>query len=511
MTYKVLSNISYKSLDSKSLRQFSTSVLVFGVTKSTQKDPMMISLKSIISKQDTNNSLVKLLDLGIKEINRDQISSKWIGFPNNKVKNILLVKQPDKKSKLDKWVDFFTKSSALIESVKNINEFSFAINQDILNNKFQNLVELASRSFEVAAYRYNQTKNKTVKQSLLRRVVIASFGCNASQSRKLSQDVKKGYVIGEGMNATRFLGDLPANHCTPKIIESKVKQLKKYFPKLKIKSLNEKDLAKLKMGSYLSVAKGSQEPPRMLIIEYQGAPKSSDPIVLVGKGITFDTGGISLKPGSAMDEMKWDMGGAASVFGVMQVMAKLKAKINLIGVMACAENMPSGRATKPGDVVTSMSGQTIEILNTDAEGRLVLCDALTYVKRYRPKYVIDIATLTGACVVALGKHASGLMSNDQKLAENILKAGERTFDRAWQLPLWDEYQSCTKTNFADLANIGPGGGAGTITAACFLSRFTKDFKWAHLDIAGTAWITGPKKGGTGRPVPLLCEFILNNT
>ena len=247
----------------------------------------------------------------------------------------------------------------------------------------------------------------------------------------------------------------------------------------------------------------------MMIIEYKGAARSNKPVVLVGKGITFDTGGISLKPSRAMDEMKWDMGGAASVFGVMQVLARLKSKVNVIGVMACAENMPSGKATKPGDVVTSMSGQTIEILNTDAEGRLVLCDALTYVKRYNPKCVIDIATLTGACVVALGKHGSGLMSNNQKLADRILESGQNVFDKAWQLPLWDEYQSCTKSNFADLANIGDGG-AGTITAACFLSRFTEAYEWAHLDIAGTAWITGPQKGGTGRPVPLLCEFIFNS-
>ena len=310
------------------------------------------------------------------------------------------------------------------------------------------------------------------------------------------------------MNAAKYLGDMPANHCTPRIIETKTKALKKEFPVLKVSSLNEKEITKLGMGSYMSVAKGSNEPPRMIIIEYKGAATDVNPAVFVGKGITFDTGGISLKPSASMDEMKWDMCGAASVFGLMQTIARLKAKVNVVGIMACAENMPSSKATKPGDVVTSMSGQTIEILNTDAEGRLVLCDALTYVKKFKPSYVVDIATLTGACVVALGKHATGLMSNDQKLADKVLAAGENAGDRAWQLPLWDEYQSCTKTNFADLANIGGGREAGTVHAACFLSNFTQDYSWAHLDIAGTAWVTGPKKGATGRPVPLLAEMLL---
>ena len=509
MTYKVLSNINYKNLDQNSLNSFASSLLFVGVSKNSNRDPLIQSIIQTLEKKPSGSLIVRMIKNAIKSINSSNGSEFFIEIPYLKVKNLVLIKQPDVKKDLNAWITFFKKISSKTEQYKKFVEISIAINDDMLDNKHKNLLEIGSRTLEASSYTFHQTKNKTVKKKSLRKVNFISFKKSITVSKKLLQDIKTGHAIGEGMNATKFLGDLPANHCTPRKIESKVKQLKKYFPKLKIKSLNEKDLEKLKMGSYLSVARGSIEPPRMMVIEYKGASRSNKPIVLVGKGITFDTGGISLKPSRAMDEMKWDMGGAASVFGVMQVLARLKSKVNVIGVMACAENMPSGKATKPGDVVTSMSGQTIEILNTDAEGRLVLCDALTYVKRYNPKCVIDIATLTGACVVALGKHGSGLMSNNQRLADKILESGQNVFDKAWQLPLWDEYQSCTKSNFADLANIGDGG-AGTITAACFLSRFTEDYEWAHLDIAGTAWITGPQKGGTGRPVPLLCEFIFNS-
>lgn len=262
------------------------------------------------------------------------------------------------------------------------------------------------------------------------------------------------------------------------------------------------------MGALLSVSKGSEQPAKLITLEYRGGRKDARPVVLVGKGITFDTGGISLKPGAEMDEMKFDMCGAASVLGVMKAVAEMMLPINLVGVVAAAENMPDGKATRPGDVVTSMSGQTIEILNTDAEGRLVLCDALSYVERFDPDVVIDIATLTGACIIALGHQATGLLSNHSPLANDLLGAGKQSYDRAWELPLWDEYQEQLKSNFADMANIG-GRPAGTITAACFLSRFTKKYKWAHLDIAGVAWKSGKEKGATGRPVPLLMQYLLN--
>ena len=271
--------------------------------------------------------------------------------------------------------------------------------------------------------------------------------------------------------------------------------------------LGRKQIEALGMGSFLSVAKGSDTPPQFIVMRHQGGKAGEAPIVLVGKGITFDTGGISLKPGEAMDEMKYDMCGAASVIGTMYAVSLMNLKKNVIGVIPTCENMPSGQATRPGDIVKSMSGQTIEILNTDAEGRLILCDALTYAERFNPDVVIDIATLTGACVIALGHHASGLYSNDDKLAKDLESAGQVSMDRARRMPLWEDYQSQLDSNFADMANIG-GRAGGSITAACFLSRFAKKYKWAHLDIAGTAWKSGAAKGATGRPVPLLVNYLL---
>jgi leucyl aminopeptidase len=328
-----------------------------------------------------------------------------------------------------------------------------------------------------------------------------------------SRGIAIGKAIAQGVNFARELGNLPANICTPTYLASEAKRLARGQTKLSVKVLEEKAMKALGMGSLLSVSAGSDQPAKLIVMEYHGAKQSSGkkaaPIVLVGKGITFDTGGISLKPGAAMDEMKFDMCGAASVLGTLKTVLELKLAINVIGVIAASENMPNGSATKPGDIVTSMSGQTIEILNTDAEGRLVLCDALTYCERFKPKAVIDIATLTGACVIALGNHASGLFSNNDALSQALVKAGQDANDRAWPMPLWDDYQKQLDSNFADMANIG-GREAGSITGACFLSRFTKKFTWAHLDIAGTAWLSGGAKGATGRPVPLLVQYLLDN-
>ncbi len=265
-------------------------------------------------------------------------------------------------------------------------------------------------------------------------------------------------------------------------------------------------MKELGMGALLSVTAGSDTPAKLIIMEYKGGKKSDKPLALVGKGVTFDSGGISIKPGAGMDEMKFDMCGAASVFGTMLTAARLELPVNIVAAVPAVENMPNGSATKPGDIVTSMSGQTIEVLNTDAEGRMILCDTLTYIGRYKPRAVVDIATLTGACVVALGSHATGLFSNDDQLAEQLLASGDETGDRAWRLPIWEDYDQQLKSNFADMANIG-GKGAGSITAACFLARFTKDYSWAHLDVAGTAWQTGNQKGATGRPVALLVEYL----
>jgi len=317
----------------------------------------------------------------------------------------------------------------------------------------------------------------------------------------------RGLAIAHGMDLARDLGNLPGNICTPAHLAERAQALAQELG-FKCEVFERGKLEELKMGSFLSVTNGSDQPPKFIVLEYFGGPKKQKPLVLVGKGITFDSGGISLKPGADMDQMKFDMCGAASVLGAFRAVAELKAKVNLIGLVPTCENMPNGRATKPGDVVRSMSGQTIEVLNTDAEGRLILCDALTYAERYEPAAVVDIATLTGAMVVALGHVASGLFSNSDSLGRALLNAGEDAFDRAWQLPLWDDYQEGLNSNFADFANIGSRAG-GSITAACFLSRFAKKFDWAHLDIAGVAWKEGKEKGATGRPVPLLTTWVLS--
>lgn len=316
----------------------------------------------------------------------------------------------------------------------------------------------------------------------------------------------EGLAIAEGVALAKNLGNLPGNICTPTYLANEAKKLAKAH-QLAIEVLERSAMEKLGMNTLLSVSRGSREPPKFIIVRYQGGAKKENPIVLVGKGITFDSGGISLKPGAEMDEMKYDMSGAASVLGTLKAVALLKLPLNLIVVIPASENLPDGAASKPGDIVTSMSGQTVEILNTDAEGRLVLCDALTYVERFNPECVIDVATLTGACVISLGHVASGLLANHDDLAKELLDAGHASCDRAWQLPLWDDYQEQLKSNFADMANIG-GRAAGSITAACFLARFTKKYRWAHLDIAGTAWRSGKEKGSTGRPVPLLTQFLL---
>lgn len=355
------------------------------------------------------------------------------------------------------------------------------------------------------SYRYDQTLTKKSTPPALARLTV----CLPAGGDKpgLKQGLARGSAIGAGVNAARLLADLPANICTPGYLARAARDLARKQPNVTTRVLDEKEMEKLGMGALLSVSRGSKEGAKLVVVEYQGAATDDAPFVLVGKGITFDSGGISIKPAAKMDEMKYDMAGAASVLGALQSLIALEAPVNVVGLLACAENLPSGTATKPGDVVTSMSGTTIEVLNTDAEGRLVLCDALTYAKQYRPRAVIDIATLTGACIVALGHHHSGLFSNHQPLADSLLKAGRDSGDTAWQLPMGEDYQKQLHSDFADVANIG-GPSAGAITAACFLSRFTRDYHWAHLDIAGVAWRSGLHKGATGKPVPLLVEYLL---
>ena len=324
---------------------------------------------------------------------------------------------------------------------------------------------------------------------------------------KLEEAVVIGTALTGGMSMTKDLGNQPGNVATPSYLAEQAVELSKQYRSIKTNVIDEKELEKMGAGAFVSVSKGSTEPGKLIVMEYRKGKKGGKPAVLVGKGVTFDSGGISLKPGAGMDEMKYDMGGAASVFGTMKAIAEMQAPVNLVCVVAAAENMPAGNASKPGDVVTTLSSKTVEILNTDAEGRLVLCDALTYVERFDPKVVIDIATLTGAVIIALGKVPSGLMSNNDKLARDLEDIGQETGDRVWRLPIWDDYQPQLNSNFADLQNIG-GREGGSITAACFLSRFTEKYNWAHLDIAGTAWVSGGAKGATGRPVPLLTQYLL---
>jgi len=366
--------------------------------------------------------------------------------------------------------------------------------------------KILARTLEASCYKYFFKGKKAQSKNILSKVTLLK---NADKKglTTFNKSLKIGHVIGVGMNTSRELANTPANICTPTFLASQAKKLSKSFPVIKTKILGEKEMKKIGMDCLLSVGNGSAQESKFIIMQYTGAAKTKKPNIIVGKGITFDTGGISIKPSPAMDEMKYDMTGSASVIGTMRAIAEIKPKSNIIGVIASAENMPSSTATKPGDVVKTLSGQTVEILNTDAEGRLVLCDALTYVERFNPANVIDIATLTGACVVALGHEATGMLSNDQKLADNILESGYASCDRAWQLPLWDSYQDALDSRYADIANIG--GRAGAITAACFLSRFAKKYNWAHLDIAGTAYGGKIGKKSSGRPVPLLTEYLLS--
>ena len=354
-----------------------------------------------------------------------------------------------------------------------------------------------------ATYLYRHTKPSAPAASKIDKVTLL---CTKADAKAVQQGLARGAAIAAGVALAREFANRPGNHCTPTVLAEQAKKLGKEFA-LKVEVLDRKACEKLGMGSFLAVAQGSAEPLRFIVARYEGAPKAQAPVVLVGKGITFDTGGISLKPGAEMDEMKFDMGGAASVLGTLRAVAELKPRLNLVVIIPSCDNMPSGSAVKPGDVVKSLSGQTIEILNTDAEGRLILCDALTYAERFKPAVVVDVATLTGACVVALGHHHSGLFTADDKIAAQMLAASQAGLDPCWRMPLDEEYDEGLKSNFADMANIA-GRAGGAITAAMFLRRFTARFPWAHLDIAGTAWKSGAAKGATGRPVPLLTHFVL---
>ncbi|WP_395700845.1 leucyl aminopeptidase [Aquabacterium sp.] len=369
--------------------------------------------------------------------------------------------------------------------------------------------EAVATAWGDALYVYRTTKPSAPAAPALQKLTL--LAASKAEATALGEGLARGAAIVEGVTLARELANRPGNHCTPTMLADEARKMSR-AQGLRVEVMDKKAIEKLGMGSFLAVAQGSAEPPRFIVMHYEGVPKgaakNAAPVVLVGKGITFDTGGISLKPGPEMDEMKFDMGGAASVIGTMRAIAQLKPKVNVIGVIAATENMPGGRAVKPGDVVTSMSGQTIEILNTDAEGRLILCDALTYTERFKPAAVVDIATLTGACVIALGNVRSGLFSADDGLATELQAAGDAALDPCWRMPVDEDYDEALKSNFADMGNIG-GRAGGAVTAAMFLKRFTAKLRWAHLDIAGTAWKSGAAKGATGRPVGLLTHFVLS--
>ena len=431
---------------------------------------------------------------------------------NKKLNKIYLIGLGEKnkynEKKFLKSINSFSKICKT-ENIKNI----YLGVSSFINDKFS--IDWAIRNISIHIngidYHYDKTKNKTKNKNNYK--VSKLFFVFDSIKKNYKQDIKKyfsqGEAIANGIKLAKNLGDLPSNICTPTYLAKTATSLGKTNKNLNIKIHDEKEMKKMGMNCLLSVGNGSDEPSKLITINYSGGAKNEKPIVLVGKGITFDTGGISIKPSNGMDEMKYDMCGAASVIGTMKSISELNLKINVVAIVASAENMPSGSATNPGDVVTTMSGQTVEILNTDAEGRLVLCDALTYSLKFKPKHIIDVATLTGAVLVALGKVASGVLSNDEELTEKLKNSSNISHDYIWELPMWEEFQSELDSNFADIANIGKRY-AGTITAACFLSRFTENYSWAHLDIAGTAWNEGANKGGTGRPVSLLTHFLLEH-
>ncbi len=422
------------------------------------------------------------------------------GLHGVKAERILLIGMGKKgETSAKQFIDGVTAAIKVLKDGPATEVYYFLSEVAVVNKETSWAIRQQVEVSDAALYTLDQFKRKKSPAVALKNIQI-------STSNKIA--VAQGVATARGVTLAKDLSNLPGNLCTPSYLAEQAEQLDQTFSNIKTKVLNEAEMEKLGMGSLLSVSRGSRQPAKLIVMQYSGGNKGDQPVALVGKGLTFDSGGISLKPGPQMDEMKYDMCGGASVFGTIQAAAELKLPINIVAVIPSSENMPDGDANKPGDIVTSMSGQTIEILNTDAEGRLILCDALTYTAKFKPAIVIDIATLTGACIIALGGQASGLMANHQPLADALLDAGQKCGDRVWQLPIWDEYQEQLKSPFADMQNIG-GREAGTITAACFLSRFTKEYHWAHLDIAGTAWISGANKGATGRPVPLLMQYLID--
>ncbi len=490
------------TIKTAALQNISTSCIVLGVYANKTLPDVTAEVDKLVSKK-----LSKIIEAG--DISGAAGQTLLVHHADGiRAKRILLVglgKKADLNTK--KFASIAGGVAAALKKHALADALDTLVNLPVKGTDTAGLGRQLAQSLANSTYRYNHTKSSKGKPAALKKFDV--YLSDTAQRAALKKALENGNAVATGMALARELGNLPGNICTPSYLGDQAMLLAKRHKGLKTKILTEAQMRRLGMGSLLSVGNGSDQESRLIVMEYKGTTANTKPNVIVGKGITFDSGGISLKPGAGMDEMKFDMCGAASVLGTMAALCALKPKINVVAIVASAENMPSGRATKPGDIVTSMSGKTIEVLNTDAEGRLVLCDALTYAERFKPKSVIDIATLTGACIVALGSVASGLMSNNDALAEKLLSLGQQVNDPVWRLPIWDDYQKQLDSNFADIANIG-GPKAGTITAGCFLSRFTEKYPWAHIDIAGTAWLQGKDKGATGRPVPLLVEYLLTN-
>jgi leucyl aminopeptidase len=488
------------SIETAPLEDLQCDCMIVGVYQDQQLSPSAAALNN--STQGLINSIVNRGDLSGKNGETVLINA----VPGNKIERVLLVGLGENKPLSGK--NYKKALLAAVNSLKKpqIKSVLCCLAECEVEGrdwqwKSRHIIEV----FNDAIYQFTHTKSDKETESKIQKISIAAPEAEYALAQS---GLLQGKAIAEAMNLTKHLGDLPGNICTPAFIAEQAVELGKKYASLTVKVLEESDMTALGMGAFLSVSRGSRQPAKLITLEYQGGEKNAKPIVLIGKGLTFDAGGISLKPGPGMDEMKYDMCGGATVLGVLLAAAQLQLPLNIIGLIPSSENLPDGDANKPGDILTSMSGKTIEVLNTDAEGRLLLCDTLTYAEHYNPEVVIDIATLTGACGVALGRVVSGLLGNDDALCNDLTVAGEIANDHIWRLPLWEEYQEQLKSNFADMANVG-GKDGGTITAACFLSRFAEKFRWAHLDIAATAWRTGPTKGATGRPVPLLSQYLIN--
>lgn len=488
------------SIESLSLDKLETDCVIVGIYTNHQFTP-----SATVIDNSTHQLISNLVERGdIKGKNSETLLINVV--PDSHLQRVLIVGLGDADKASPK---LYRKAlAAAVKAIKamSVTSVTCALAEVELKNaewewKIRQVVEV----FNDALYQYSETKSIKPTAITLQKVKISA---PEELKKQAETGLAQGIAIAAAVDATKLMADLPGNICTPTYLAHQALKIADSFSNMSVEILEETDMQKLGMGALLSVSRGSRQAAKLICLNYQGGVANAKPIVLIGKGLTFDSGGVSLKAGAGMDEMKYDMCGGAAVISVLQAAAQLQLPLNIIGLVPSSENMPDGDANKPGDIVTSMSGKTIEVLNTDAEGRLLLCDTLTYAEKFHPEVVIDLATLTGACLVALGRVASGLLGNDDELCDALIHASETACDSIWRLPLWEEYQEQLKSNFADLANVG-GRDAGTITAACFLSRFAEDYRWAHLDIAGTAWRTGSHKGATGRPVALLMQYLLN--